>query len=811
MPSSLSSSPSSEDDKHTSADEDVTPKASPKTSEEVKEEDDNDKTLTMPSTSQCFQPTSSPPLGRSAPSSQEATSPPAARRVETPVEQEYYYFTTDMANQAAIDIEREKEKFDSLITWYKLQQEDVPNLGTCSVGTSAAPSYASDKGSSTPMSSQPSSHQSGASSSNGALSGQNGFNYSPYGAFENDPKSNDPLQCMSDPVDLDDICPTLENFMSAPSTSAAAAAGLPPSGPSTSRPSNQPGSSGLPPRNNDFSTMTGIVPHPTRYMQDPTTVMMMNTPNGPMPYPQQSPLHPLNFNQQATPTSSSNPPSNAASLKRKATEDFSSDGPMKQAKVDDGSPSQSENCPMRRLEMMANPQNFRNGNTINDVVEANKKDDRAAKLEKLEGIEKSVEEEMAQQAREAHMKRMQQAAPPFPSPGQYPGAMPPFPGMPGMPPQHPGMMPPGAPFSAGASHPMNGQFPPHHPMYPGMPATPTGYPMSAPGKIPFGSPSYPSSTPSPAAMAAMQQQQQQREQQQREQQAREQQARAAQAGPQIPPGGHPGMMTPQQQKQYYEMQYMAHMNALRASQNVAHAVGLSPNLASRPPQMGPGGLPPNHPSHPMFQQYQQYQQMMMMRQMQAASGSQQPGAPPAGHPGMGGMPPGMMPPGMMHPGMMPPGMMPPGMMPPGMHPGMMPPGMMPPGMHPGMPGMPQGMHPGMQGGQPGMPGMPQGMPGMPGMPPQGMPGMPGMPPGMAQGMPPGMPPMPGMPGMPGTSSAAPIPQNPTLMVAGNRPTSGEATPNPNGNGQQPMYQLTPHYPPPFFMPPSSGSGPATPR
>ena len=88
-------------------------------------------------------------------------------------------FRTDMANQAALDIEREKEKFDSLITWYKLTREDIPNLGTSSVGNSTAPSYASEKGSSTPMSSQPSSHQSGTSSTNGALSGHNGFNYSP--------------------------------------------------------------------------------------------------------------------------------------------------------------------------------------------------------------------------------------------------------------------------------------------------------------------------------------------------------------------------------------------------------------------------------------------------------------------------------------------------------------------------------------------------------------------------------------------------------------------------------------------------------
>lgn len=61
MPASSTSSPSSkeEDEKHTSADEDVTPTASPSLvkSEVVKEEenDDADRTLTMPSTSQDIQ------------------------------------------------------------------------------------------------------------------------------------------------------------------------------------------------------------------------------------------------------------------------------------------------------------------------------------------------------------------------------------------------------------------------------------------------------------------------------------------------------------------------------------------------------------------------------------------------------------------------------------------------------------------------------------------------------------------------------------------------------------------------------------
>lgn len=50
MPSS-SSSPSSDEDKLTSGEEDVTPKASPA----AVSDDDSDRTLTMPSTSQGYQ------------------------------------------------------------------------------------------------------------------------------------------------------------------------------------------------------------------------------------------------------------------------------------------------------------------------------------------------------------------------------------------------------------------------------------------------------------------------------------------------------------------------------------------------------------------------------------------------------------------------------------------------------------------------------------------------------------------------------------------------------------------------------------
>lgn len=585
-----------------------------------------------------------------------------------------------------MDIEREKEKFDSLITWYKLQRDDVPALGTSSVGNSTAPSYVSEKGSTTPMSSQPSSHQSGTSSTNGAHGGLNGFSCSPFG-LENNPRSNDPMQCMSSPVELDEICPTLEDFMSSAASS------------------STPSTSSAPQMNQNQNTHPNSINH---HHQPDTSLLMLNNHHS-------SPLNQLSFNHQMPSTSNSNPPSNA-SLKRRATEEFGNDGPMKQAKIEG---SENDNNPMRKLEMMANSSNFRGGNTINEVVEASKKDERTLKMEKLDVIGKSVGEEFAQQAREAQMRQMQQAAaaagsmpPSYPSPGQYPGPM----HYPGMPP----MMPPGAPFSAGASYPpMGGPFPPNpYGMHPGM--TPGGYPMSAPGKMPFGSPSFPQSAPSPAAMAAMQQ--------------------GRMPGPPMPPH----MMTPQQQQHFMQMQQaqMAHFNAQKAAAAAA-AAGMSP--AARASPMGaspsphhphPSQFPPNHPANPMYHHH-----IMMMRAMHAQGG--QPG----------------------HPGMMPPGMMPPGMMPPGM---------MPPGMHPGMAGMPP-MHPGMQGMPPMHPGM-QGMPGMPHGPPQ-------------------------------------PPQNPALMVAGNRAGSAEAAAAQMGNPHHPMmganmWQLTPHYPPP--LPASSSSGAGTP-
>lgn len=783
MPSSTSSpssSPPSSEEKHTSAEEeeeeveDVTPKASPEANVVVakgdteEEDDENDKTLTMPSTSQGYQADTSPAQGQSAPSSQEATGPSTARRETTPAdgEQEYYYFTTDMANQAVLDIEKEKEKFDSLISWYKHHKEDIPNLGTCSASTSAAPSYVSEKGSTTPMSSQPSSHQSG--TSNGALSGHNGFNYSPF-AFENNPSSNDPLQCVSSPVNLDDICPSLTSFVgqssSAPGPSSNPSSAAPATDPMTP---TQPQAAPAPPP--QYQQLGG--PYP---LASPNH-MMMHHPGGPFPYPhpqsypQQSPLHPLSFNQQMPTTSASNPPSNGG-LKRKATSDnIAGEGPSKQPKIDDlAEPSSgaSENDPMRKLEMMANSQNFRMGNGINDVVESNKKDERALKMEKLEGIEKSVEEEMAQQAREAHMKKMQMAAAaagapqPYPSPGQYPGPIPGMPPFPGMPP-HPGMPPyPGMPGASALS--AGAPFPPY-PMYPGM--TPGSYPMSAPGKMPFTSPSFPTppGAPSPAAMAAMQQHQAAMHQQAAMQQ---------QAKPSGPQPLNPSMMTPQQQQHhFFHMQQMAHFDAQRGVAKAAAAAGISPNLAAR---ASPAAAPPfphlPPPNHPMFQQH--YQHMMMMRQMhmQAAAAAAQgkaPGAPGA-IPGIPGMP-----------------------MPPGMHPGMMHPGMMPPGM----PGAMPGAMPGQLSGP--IPGMPPGMQMPPGM----------MHPGV---MPPGA--MPGMLGMPPTTSAGAAPQPPApqqnamLMVAGNqRPSTGDSTTsngstpgmNPHQMGASP-WTLTPHYPPPLPM------------
>ncbi|CAI2351818.1 unnamed protein product [Caenorhabditis sp. 36 PRJEB53466] len=701
MPSSSSSSPvSSDSDKHTSTDEDVTPKASPSPSsacDALGDQDENDNTLTMPSTSQGYQADSSPAHARSVPSSQEATSPPAARRAATPLgavrpHEEVYYFTTDMANQAAIDIEREKEKFDSLCAWYRANKEDLPHLGTSSTGNSSAQSYVSEKGSTTPMSSQPSSHQSGTS----AGAHNNGFACSPFGI--DNPRSNDPLECASSPVNLDDINPTLSDFM---------------------------------------------VPSSSMDVMDP-----MNQNQNPMHHPMMyhhsmpgNPLNPLSFNQQTSGPSTSNPPSNQG-LKRKApldSEDQDREGTSsssKQAKLGGSTPTAEteDHCPMRKLELMANSQ-FLAGNNINEVVETSKKDERSLKMEKLEGISKSLEEEQAQ------AKRMAAAAAangqsPFASPGQFPGmpgpqaypqGMPPHPGMPGMMP----VMPPGPSFSAGASYPP-GMGPPGYPqfppMFPGaMPPnniTPGGYPMSAPSKMQqaqYNSPVYPPNTPSPANMAAMQQYHQQHA-------ARAAAAAAGQMHPMHPMQGmpgmppHPSMMTPQQHFHFAQMQHiqMAQMAA-------AQKAGMSPNMmmkqAAPPPQMQPP-FPPGHPAwqNPAFIQH------VMAMEMQRKQHIQQQAAAAAAAGGSQGMPYGFPP-----------------------------------------------------------------MPGMPGMP--------------------GMPPHPGMMNPQMTPQMQPPPQHaPVLQLAGNR------DPNAGGNGMgNHMWQLTPHYPPPFpsamTMPPvtsPAGSGAATP-
>ncbi|VDM57386.1 unnamed protein product [Angiostrongylus costaricensis] len=52
----------------------------------------------------------SPALGRSVPSSQEATSPSETAG------KDFVFFTTELANQAALDFE--KERFDSLLEWH---------------------------------------------------------------------------------------------------------------------------------------------------------------------------------------------------------------------------------------------------------------------------------------------------------------------------------------------------------------------------------------------------------------------------------------------------------------------------------------------------------------------------------------------------------------------------------------------------------------------------------------------------------------------------------------------------------------------
>ena len=155
---------------------------------------------------------------------------------------------------------------------------------------------------------------------------------------------------------------------SMPSTSSAAPVST---APSTSSPSvnSQPPSQG-----ENQPNPYAYPSHPQSHEMNP--MMMYQSPHHPHPnsYPQPSPLNPVNFNHQI-PTSASNP-SSSTSLKRKATsDDFSGEGAPKLAKLDSraGGAADVENCPMRKLEMMANSQNFRTGNTINEVVESNNK------------------------------------------------------------------------------------------------------------------------------------------------------------------------------------------------------------------------------------------------------------------------------------------------------------------------------------------------------------------------------------------------------------------------------------------------------
>ncbi|CAD6196164.1 unnamed protein product [Caenorhabditis auriculariae] len=338
-----------------------------------------------PSTSDGFNKASnsSPAMARSVPSSHEATSPP-----ETAASRDYVYFTTDMANQAVLDMEREKGTYGTLFEWH--QRRRRPELEAQARPNSAART----------------------------------------------PNSAPPLD-------------------------------LP-----------QPASN--------------------------ATVPAVLTPTLPFSPHDEKVLTPL----------SEGPMSNEGrkGVKRKNEDDVQKEAKI--AKTESGTaensplPPKPEENPLKKMELMTNSQQFHT--ILNDVVDAPaKKDERAAKLEKLDDIGKQVqvEQEMMKQREIMHqnyqmqMKRMQQQQP-YMSP-QYP--------MPGFPPGNPAMMPGGMPAgvqpptSAAAGPFSAGAFPPGYPGLPNMPpmpgpypphffphGIPPGYPMSAPGKMPpFPSPGFP--------------------------------------------------------------------------------------------------------------------------------------------------------------------------------------------------------------------------------------------------------------------------------------------------------------------------------
>ncbi|CAB3409740.1 unnamed protein product [Caenorhabditis bovis] len=517
-PQCSTSSPSNEKSSKPATPASVTPSDMPSTSQEYKEQNSS----------------ASPALARSVPSSHEATSPPeaAAGNVEQP-NADFYYFTTEMANQAVLDIEQEKEKFETLLQWIRTKKEEeaCEALGASrgnstssavSVSTESSEMNRGQNDASTPLSSQPSSHQS-SSALMQSSSVHNGFPYSPHYPALGDggPGSVGPKIDGSVKVELDDISPSVDS---------------------------------------KFFELPDNRPNLKRRLDDA----------GPS-----APIEP------------------------------------KMIKVEE-----PEENPLRRLEMMSAAQHFNNSSVINDVVESTsaasnaKKDERAAKLEKLEDIKRSVEEEMMmkdmEMAREMHMRKMA-AGSSFPSPGQYP--MPGYPNGPnGMPPGYP-PMPPGmpGPYSAGAyGPPPPGGMP--YPPYGGFPyphGMPPGYPMSAPGKMPFPSPSYPH-----------------------------------QAMPGAPPGRMPmhPMMNPQ---------YAAQMHAHHMAQ-MAKAGGMSPGGSMLPMKSSPAHspFPPGHPAHQNPAAFHQH--MMMMRQ-----NAMQQGPPPFGYNG---------PPMPGHPGMVTPGSCPPNSM-----------------------------------------------------------------------------------------------------------------------------------------------------
>lgn len=135
-------------------------------------------------------------------------------------------------------------------------------------------------------------------------------------------------------MNLDDINPTLEDFM--PSTSASS---------STPLPSGQPSSNQMP-----MHFANPQMPSSSdSYSNPPSNQGLKRKASDEVP--------------QASPISSSYNPGSAKQIR---LEHY--DGPMpgQQSKIEDANP-------MRRLEMMANSQNFMAGNNINEVVEASKK------------------------------------------------------------------------------------------------------------------------------------------------------------------------------------------------------------------------------------------------------------------------------------------------------------------------------------------------------------------------------------------------------------------------------------------------------